>query len=223
MAHDCISNTHHSITDDNRMIVRNTVPIKKGDLITTTYTHTLEGTLERREHILDAKLFSCTCSRCSSPTEMGTNFSSIKCLSCGPEGYLLPQDPLNPKSDWECDHCHMQQGVDVIRTTVKEIRKEIEATEKGHGSNPIPILEEILQRHSGVKLHPQHFLMVAVMHSLSQFYGRTTDFTMTQLTLPQLERKEEICLQLIKVLDILEPGMSRIRGNSKTNHNIKPT
>jgi len=45
MAHDCISNTHHSITDDSRMIVRTTLDIKKGEMITTTYTHTLDGTL----------------------------------------------------------------------------------------------------------------------------------------------------------------------------------
>ncbi|XP_035711296.1 SET domain-containing protein SmydA-8-like [Folsomia candida] len=219
MAHDCISNTHHSIMEDNKMVVRSTVAIKRGQMITTTYTHTLEGTLERREHILNAKLFACICPRCSSPTELGTNFSSIKCLSCHP-GYLIPKTPLDPSSVWECDNCKTEpMSSNSIRALVAEIREEIEKAERTGGQDLIQTLEGILQRSSGIRLHPQHFLMVGIMHSLSQFYGRTQDFRMTELSLEQLQRKEDLCRQFLKVLNIIEPGMSRIRDEHGPDEN----
>lgn len=212
MAHECISNTHHSITDDNRMIVRNVIPLKKGDMITTTYTHTLEGTLDRRRHVRQSKLFECVCARCKDPTEMGTYFSAVKCKECA-GGYLLPVDPLSFNPIWSCNACDNNnvpnKSVDIL---VESIRDEIHEAEQVQ--SVVELLEGILQKHSNKSLHPNHFLMVAVLHSLSQYYGRVKGWSMGDLSLDSLRRKEEICRKLLKVIDVIEPGLSRIRGNT---------
>jgi hypothetical protein len=210
MAHDCISNTHHSITDDNRMIVRNTIPIKKGEMITTTYTHTLDGTLDRRKHIKEAKLFDCMCERCSSPTELETYFSAVKCTNC-PTGYVIPKDSLNPESIWICQKCSDPMFIDEVQDLTEKIKEEIQSAQKIM-DDCIPQLEILFRKYSGVKLHPQHNLIVSIMHCLSQFYGRIKGYTLPELTLEQVVRKEEICRSLLKVLDVIEPGLSRIRG-----------
>jgi len=170
--------------------------------------------IDRRKHIRDAKLFDCMCDRCSSPTELGTYFSAIKCSQC-PPGYLLPKDPLNPESVWICEICSFAMLVDDVTATTEQIHEEIFEAQKTV-ETAIPKLESLLSKYSGTRLHPQHNLMVSILHSLSQFYGRIKGYTMPQLSLEQLERKEEICRSLLKVLDVVEPGLSRIRGNIKS-------
>lgn len=211
MAHECISNTHHSITDDFRMIVRNVVPIKKGEMITTTYTHTLEGTMVRRVHVKDSKLFDCRCARCQDPTEMGTHLSSIKCKNCQ-EGYLLAEEPLSYNPTWNCNSCGTQVPNKIVDHLVETIHEEIDEAEQV--PSVIELLECILQKYSGKVLHPNHYLLAWVHYSLSQMYGRVKGWSMAELSLDSLKRKEEICRRLLAIVDVIEPGLSRIRGKS---------
>ena len=73
--------------------VRAATRIPKGCEITTTYTLTLNGTMYRRKHLLDSKYFLCTCRRCSDPTELGTNFSTLLCQQCK-KGHVTVVDSL---------------------------------------------------------------------------------------------------------------------------------
>ncbi|KAL4707889.1 hypothetical protein ACJJTC_010324 [Scirpophaga incertulas] len=58
MNHSCKPNTRHVIIDnDHNFAVIATVPISKGEMITTTYTQTLWGTLDRRQHLRSNKCF----------------------------------------------------------------------------------------------------------------------------------------------------------------------
>ncbi len=44
----------------------------------------------------ESKYFDCTCQRCSSPTELGSHFSTLLCQAChDPDGLVTPKDPLN--------------------------------------------------------------------------------------------------------------------------------
>jgi hypothetical protein len=77
--------------------------IKNGEEITAQYLTPLVGTMERRSKIrynclfIELNLFSCKiglfvvrknwffqccCARCSDPTELGTDFSGIRCRKC---------------------------------------------------------------------------------------------------------------------------------------------
>ena len=75
------------------MQCRATIPILKGNQLYTSYTYTLNGTAERQKHLRAGKYFTCHCERCLDPTELGTDFSTLKCLQCG-NGNLLASDPL---------------------------------------------------------------------------------------------------------------------------------
>ncbi len=48
------------------------VPIKSGEEITITYTSLLRPVLERREKLEYLWHFTCQCTRCQDPTELGT-------------------------------------------------------------------------------------------------------------------------------------------------------
>ena len=75
------------------MQCRTTIPISKGNQLYTCYTYTMNGTAERQKHLRAGKYFTCHCERCLDPTELGTNFSTLKCLLCE-NGNVLPSDPL---------------------------------------------------------------------------------------------------------------------------------
>lgn len=73
--------------------MRTTVNVKKGDELFTTYTHILYSTKERQKHLRDGKFFSCSCQRCTDPTELGTHFSSLLCKRCD-TGIIVSKNPL---------------------------------------------------------------------------------------------------------------------------------
>lgn len=51
--------------------------------------------------------------------------------------------------------------------------------------------------------------------ALTQMYGKMEGYTLEDLPDLLLERKVELCNQLLEVLDVIEPGRSRIRGENE--------
>lgn len=64
MNHCCVPNTMHNFNEKLQMIVKASLPIYKGQEITTTYTHSIWSTSLRQNHLLTSKQFICTCNRC---------------------------------------------------------------------------------------------------------------------------------------------------------------
>jgi len=212
MIHDCVPNTQHVIDGNFKMTVRASVSIPKGAPISTFYTQTLEGTLVRRRNLMESKFFQCQCKRCSDPTELGTNFSSIKCIGCA-DGYHLPSNSLDSNSKWPCLGCGKGisiEDVDQILVSVKQEMDGISESELQIGL--IPTLEEFIRKHSGNTLHPNHYLLIGPIYSLAELYGRCPGWYMEDLKLGSLERKEQLCHQFIRILEFLHPGMTRMRG-----------
>lgn len=77
--------------------------------------------------------------------------------------------------------------------------------------NDVEGYESFLHRYRNV-LHPNHYHCLSVKHSLSQLYGKINGYMIHQMPPNLLERKREICEDILKVFDILEPGCSRLRG-----------
>ena len=75
----------------------------------------------------------------------------------------------------------------------------------------IPRLENLLQKYSGSVLHPNHYLLIRTVHSLTQLYGRIKK--LDDLEMAELKQKKSHCEHLLKVIDVIEPGLSRIRGS----------
>lgn len=88
------------------------VPVQKGKELTTTYTDTLKATLERREHLLQTKIFECDCERCQDSSELSTHGSSWKCRRCN-KGLIEANIPLNMKSNWSCKICSFECSSEV--------------------------------------------------------------------------------------------------------------
>ncbi|XP_048266727.1 SET domain-containing protein SmydA-8 [Bombus terrestris] len=214
MNHSCISNTCHSISPtDYRVRLRTTLKIPAGGELYGSYTHSLLPTLLRREHLLEGKYFACACSRCSDPTELGTHVSSLKCNKCD-NGIVLSLDSLDPDSSWKCTHCEFTTSGSAVRKVLHIIQAEVDAVETisgADGADAIQERETVVKKYRSV-LHPRHGFLTMLRHSLTQMYGRVDEYLLDDLPDVVLEHKIDICRLLLQVLDVIEPGYSRIRG-----------
>ncbi|XP_061938952.1 SET domain-containing protein SmydA-8-like isoform X1 [Apis cerana] len=214
MNHSCISNTCHSISPtDYKIRLRTTLKIPPGGELYGSYTHSLLPTMLRREHLLEGKNFACACARCSDPTELGTHMSSLKCNKCD-NGIVLSLDSLDPESSWKCTHCEFSTSGSAVRKVLQIIQMEVDAVEAisgADGADAIQERETVAKKYRSV-LHPRHAFLTMLRHSLTQMYGRVEDYLLEDLPDVVLEHKIDMCKLLLQVLDVIEPGYSRIRG-----------
>lgn len=202
MEHSCTPNTKHTFSDNRQVILKAAVDIKRGEHLSTMYTHILWGTSARRDHLKHSKYFMCTCFRCSDPTELGTNFSTLRCSRCT-SGFMLSAAPLDELADWICTTCN---GT-VKHEEVTDINLKLgEEVEKVLAAPTVPVLEELVQKHAKTTVHPNHFHLFATRHTLLQMYGRDPSYASEDY----MKKKERMCQDFLKVCTALDPGMSRL-------------
>lgn len=138
-----------------------TTNIKYKDPITISYVEPSCGTLERRAYLLDNFYFSCKCSRCRDPTEIGTYLSSVKCTSDScKNGWLISKNPIDPNSNWICNQ-NLTAGCnasDVNVMLVEDILQDVKAKIRKAGS--LNEFMDILEFYKNKTLHKNHYLVI---------------------------------------------------------------
>lgn len=213
LAHSCVPNTTHTtfITEDYKMVARVTVDVEEGQDLYSTYTYTTYGTIQRQYHLKEGKFFVCHCKRCLDPTELGTNFSTLKCSKCD-NGWVLPQNPIDPEKTWNCTVCKFTTSASAVSKAVETLQTELDGLNNmGFTAQRLEALEAFMKKYRGI-LHPRHHILITAKQNLIQLYGRVPGYEMAELPDLMLERLLEFCQDILKVLDVVEPGMSRGRG-----------
>ncbi len=104
---------------------------------------------------------------------------------------------------WNCESCNKSVGDEKVGKILAKARQEIELTENNAVGCKVSKLEKLLKK-LGKTLHPNHYLCLEVVKSLIKSYGGEEEVG--------LKRKRELCLELLKILDAIEPGLTRWRG-----------
>ncbi|XP_050545316.1 SET domain-containing protein SmydA-8-like [Daktulosphaira vitifoliae] len=198
LAHNCKPNTKHVFTGNNGEIrLLSTVNIKKGETITATYTQSLWPTFNRRNHLKAAKCFICECERCLDLTEFGTHLSSVVCSGCG--DYVTPYQ-------LKCNElCRIEHNWNIYNLKISEIERRIQSLGK---NIDLATLEYFLDQKITPLFHSNHFIIVKIKYTLVQMYS----IKILDLTICQLENNFKICIELLKLADVLDPGFTRFRG-----------
>nr|XP_031841458.1 SET domain-containing protein SmydA-8-like isoform X1 [Nomia melanderi] len=209
MAHDCRGNTHLTIDDNFQLTVYASVPIQEGETILFNYTSSLLGTSGRREHLRGGKYFECECSLCKDPYEMGSYMSCILCPRCR-EGYVGVKNPLtiNPYEKnmrWQCNRCRRSIGGRLVRATLNISRTLIEDTD----DNDIRGLETLTTKLAR-SFHPNHYLMLSLKQKLLAAYRKEMGTPNPQKKC--MQKMLDTCKEVCDVLEIVEPGISRLKG-----------
>ncbi|XP_063243954.1 SET domain-containing protein SmydA-8 isoform X3 [Bacillus rossius redtenbacheri] len=213
LSHNCVANTSHTITpqSDYRLTLRATVAVPRDAELFSSYTYSLDPTMVRRQHLSSGKFFDCRCERCRDPTELGTHLGSLKCNKCDP-GLILASDPLDPGAAWRCTHCEFSTSGAAAARVMQVVREEAAALDwLPPGEEAVEAREKLWRKYRSV-LHPRHSVVTGARLALSQLYGRAEGYHLDELPDILLERKADICRDLLAVADVVEPGLTRLRG-----------
>ncbi|XP_075213241.1 SET domain-containing protein SmydA-8-like [Lycorma delicatula] len=211
LEHNCLPNTIYHYSPEFKITLSPIANIKKGEHLSTSYTHVLWGTQDRREHLKQNKYFDCKCERCSDPTELGSYISALKCHgllqdnTCS--GWQLPIAPLED-SEWKCDKCPVTLKSDEAKNLVSMLSMETDTTIK-QIKPPVGQVTDLLKKLKYF-LHPHHYLCYETKHLLIQLYGHQPGFLHHELTVEQLQNKEGICRELLSINKILDRGYGRL-------------
>ena len=220
--HNCIANASHiftSLDEGFRMIVTACRDIAEGEDITHSYVEVQEPFLARQELLKMGKFFKCCCPRCSDPTELQTYSSALlcpapKCRQVKGGAPVITKNVKDILSDWSCTNCNKLFPVSKISNVcgaIKEHGQKLEYTKERAEECGIDAHEAFLKKYKPV-LHPNHVILIRAKYSLAKMYGRMEGYEANNLSLELLERKRQLCEEVLGVLDVIMPGSVRMRG-----------
>lgn len=75
----------------------------------------------------------------------------------------------------------------------------------------IDICEQRLKKYEKM-LHPNHFLTISLKECLIEKYGSMLSNQGEEFNLQHMDRKIQLCYDVLRVLDVLQPGLNRTRA-----------
>lgn len=204
--HDCLPNTR-SVTFENpdmslSLAIYASTDIWKGQCITQQYVPVTKGTNVRRK-ALKEWYFSCSCKRCSDPTEFGTYFSCLGCKKC--DGYICPMDPLDEYSQWKCANCDMNLTSLDVERIVSQAETELQQNDHRLSSFD-SALDNLI---SNKFIHIHHYIAINAQYDFLRRLVNTLNSNEDQVV---LRRGVKYCKNILSVVNVLCPGYSYYRG-----------
>ncbi|EDW35987.1 GL17552 [Drosophila persimilis] len=204
-AHSCMPNLETAIDDERRIKVFANRQIAAGEILYICYTSVLLGNEERRHILKTGKCFDCSCARCQDPTELGTHMSSFICSGCACSGgYIVRQLETGT---WQCllnpEHTLKPEFVSNMLERAKE--------EIFHARGDIYRLELLLVKMSRL-LHGNHYLMLDLKQNIASVLRQILQNMAHSPSRKVYERKIRVCQELLLVLKVVAPGISRLKA-----------
>lgn len=141
--------------------------------------------------------------RCIDPTELGTHLSSLKCQACQ-IGCLIQ---MYGQSKWTCLNCNAFQPNEKIDDILREIRHHV-----NNLGSQMDKIELSIAKYSCI-LHPNHYLLIEMKQKLAAIIRHMGEMNSDYCKSEKLlSRKIELCKEIVPLLDILQPGISRLKG-----------
>lgn len=194
-----------------KLTVRAARDITRGEHVTTCYSNILWGTQVRQRQLRNMKYFSCYCPRCADPTELNTHLSSLKCIgmdgiAC--DGIQIPVKPLDAElTEWACNKCPARVNGTEITDLMTRMSDEIDHTIQTQAT--VPAIESLMDKLSTF-LHPNHYHMFTMKHTLIQLYGNHRDYAIETMDECLLMRKLKYCGDLMDIVMLLDPHNIRL-------------
>ena len=115
--------------------------------------------------------------------------------------------PTDYASDFRCDKCEKV----FPRATLVEVEEELLGRVEGADKSSDAELEGLLRECLG-RVSPTSHVVLALKRHLVYVYGRTPGRMLHQLPPELVSRKRELCEDLMAVLDVITPGLTKERG-----------
>ncbi|XP_073846739.1 SET domain-containing protein SmydA-8-like [Musca autumnalis] len=205
LAHNCIPNANQAIDEQYRIKIYANRDIDKDEMVTISYTNVLMGTDDRRNFLQEGKYFHCVCARCEDPTELESHMSTLICNKCATnkeEGFILRID----SKTWKCTNCHHCLKHEQVETILEKVKEEV-----FHAQEDIRHLEYLLTKLTTL-LHKNHYIIVDVKQSVANILRTIIRNSLQRPGRQLYERKIRLCQELVVLLHIIQPGISRLKA-----------
>ncbi|CAL4061002.1 unnamed protein product [Meganyctiphanes norvegica] len=199
--HSCLPNLHLIVNSDGTMQVRAAVDIKENEILTDSYTGTVEPYWERHKIVNEMFHFSCDCRLCRDPTELGTYFSSPRCFEC-PENYMCPE-VCDGELIFVCSNCNTKKSVTDIKNDMYEWEARLGMVDMFGQASPRKVEVELSRCER--EFHPTHYIWYKVASAAVKSLKENDSIHSVDLRY-KLWKKE------IECLNILDQGLTRRRG-----------
>ena len=150
-----------------------------------------QGKQRRRKKLNDKWYFSCCCERCSSPTELGTHTSTLKCQEKGVvstcHGNILTTIPNDICANWRCETCHHE----ISPEKLLEMENKLANTLKDCIHTSFENVEKTIQELSN-HLHTNHYIYILAKRHLIRMYGLDMSTQETE----KLILREKLCQEV---------------------------
>ena len=209
LSHSCLANSRHIWGTcppyTNTCIA--TTDIEAGQEIVTSYAHPTTSQIRRRKKLKAGWYFECSCKRCCSKDELGTNHSTMVCPECS-KATLLPVDPLELGSPWICE-CGLVATEDEISSTIDKLHDGIKKITDSNRYNMdlwLRLVDFALK-----SVHHHHDVIIEIAKFLIPIMCRGPGMTTDDFPLELVRRKLQIATWHYDVVKVIDPGYSKSR------------
>ncbi|KAH8400877.1 hypothetical protein KR009_001609 [Drosophila setifemur] len=201
----CLPNLAKSFNKNGHCILWAPREIKKNAHLSICYSDAMWGTADRQRHLMQTKLFKCACERCVDVTELGTDYSALKCedRKCG--GLILPSKGDDWNGSWKCRECHKQVQKHYVDGILDRAGKDVQSMEKAV-ENGLRYL-----KHYEKWLPPQHYHMSEVRILLVQLLAKDQQELMV-VSDEKLQMKLQFAHDLVELYEKIAPCEVRTLG-----------
>ena len=210
MNHSCVCNTKTLKLPDHTLEVRSLQRIARGEEIFTQYVSPEKTTNIRRKMLYKKWMFWCECSRCRDGTECNSYLGALICPDRSCLGVSVARNPTDEESDYVCQQCGDSVSAQYAANIYRRAQRDLRTADSRY--DLIEHLELFLFKYRHL-LHPNNFMFISVKQKLGTMYGNCEPYSMEDLTMPMIERKLQVCLDVLQTLDKVDPGVNRWRQN----------
>ncbi|KAK3915365.1 SET domain-containing protein SmydA-8, isoform A, partial [Frankliniella fusca] len=225
LAHDCQASARCAMLGELKLGVLAQRDIAPGEVVSISYyADSLQGPLRRRRHLRATKCFDCACARCADPTDLGLYLDSIRCIRCrqrtaasaDEKALLVATAPLDSAADWRCPRCGFTLSAEQMQMGHRRLRAQLDALDGADGEDAVRV-EAFLAEHLGPDglLHATSAHVLRAKNDLlagAYAFIPGCSTPLTAVSDARLQRAVAMCVDLLEVVGVLEPGLSVLRG-----------
>lgn len=131
-----------------------------------------------------------------------SSFICAPCAGNNKEGYIVKQ----PNKKWQCSNCTHTLRTEQVLNIIDKAKEEV-----FHAQEDLRRYEILLAKLSTI-LHRNHYIMIDIKQNIANIL-RTIIMNSLQRPGRRLyERKVRLCQELVMVLHIIQPGISRLKA-----------
>ena len=115
------------------------------------------------------------------------------------------------RPDFKCESCGKKLKFKKAKALFESVLAKTEASVGATDSKALEQCEQFLKDYSSV-LHPSNMFMVRVKYGLCSMYGRVKGYEFESLAEKGLQRKKQLCEEVLPILNKIEQGISPRKG-----------